>query len=184
MRSNAYTTLRPEILRIRTAIRYGGSRNQHLKNARIIFTWCTITLCLLYSQTSFWNFTSQASSVFITCNIVISQAPKNSLLSSERSMAFPNSLHNPPLKKQIKTKTKQNNNNKSIAWEQRQRTIRPNSENPTEEGSEGLQEAEGSKTPQEPSPHNQLSRAFRDSQTLNQQAGSLLASELGPRHIC
>lgn len=118
MRSNAYTTLRPEILRIRTAIRYGGSRNQHLKNARIIFTWCTITLCLLYSQTSFWNFTSQASSVFITCNIVISQAPKNSLLSSERSMAFPNSLHNPPLKKQIKTKTKQNNNNKSIAWEQ------------------------------------------------------------------
>jgi hypothetical protein len=50
MGSKPYTTLRQEInlLLHPDATRHEGQRNQHLNNTRIIFTQCTITLCLQY----------------------------------------------------------------------------------------------------------------------------------------
>jgi hypothetical protein len=37
---------------------------------------------------------------------------------------------------------------------------------------------------QQENPQNQLTRAHRDSQTLNRQFGSLHRTDLGPRHMC
>ena len=54
--------------------------------------------------------------------------------------------------------------------------------NPTEEGQKGLQDPEGSRTPQGNS-QNQLTRAPRGSQRLNQQPGSLHRTDLDTLQI-
>ena len=51
------------------------------------------------------------------------------------------------------------------------------------EEEKGMQESDGSKTLQENS-QNQLTWAYRDSQNLNQQPGSLHETDIDTLHIC